>query len=130
MLTLALVLAIGAGALHVVIFALESILWMTPRARQTFGIETDAQAEATRPLAFNQGFYNLFLAVGAVLGAGIVVAGAAKVGWTLVVFACARMLAASLVLVTTGRTYRGAALRQGTLPALALLAAAIGALGA
>ena len=34
-----------------------------------------------------------------------------------------------LVLVTTGRTYRGAALRQGTLPALALLAAGIGALG-
>lgn len=50
----------GIGALiHVYIFVLESLLWTTERARATFGTDR-AEAEQTRALAFNQGFYNLF----------------------------------------------------------------------
>ena len=43
--------------LHVVFFVLESVLWTTPKVRHVFGTQEDA--EATRVLALNQGFYNL-----------------------------------------------------------------------
>ncbi|MFV0452405.1 MAG: DUF1304 domain-containing protein, partial [Propioniciclava sp.] len=51
-----------AALLHVFIFVMESVTWTTARTRRVFGL-TPTQAEATRELAFNQGFYNLFLAV-------------------------------------------------------------------
>jgi len=54
-------------------------------------------SEAAEPLAFNQGFYNLFLAVGALLGVLLVALDAATAGWTLVVFSCASMVGAALV---------------------------------
>ena len=44
--------------LHVVFFVLESVLWTTPKVRHVFGT-TQEDAEATRVLALNQGFYNL-----------------------------------------------------------------------
>lgn len=122
---LTLVLAAVAGLLHIAIFAMESIFWMTPQIRASFGIESDAQAEATKPLAYNQGFYNLFLAVGALLGVVLVVIDRETQGWTLVVFCCASMVAAALVLTTTGKQYLGSGVKQGTVPALALVAALI-----
>ena len=48
--------------LHVYIFVLESLQWTAPRTRATFGTTLE-EAEATKLLAFNQGFYNLFLAI-------------------------------------------------------------------
>ncbi|HZJ39326.1 MAG TPA: DUF1304 domain-containing protein, partial [Demequina sp.] len=69
MLVAALVAAALAAALHVYIFALESLWWTTPRVRATFGL-TEAEAAGTRGMAFNQGFYNLFLAVVTVAGIG------------------------------------------------------------
>ena len=74
----ALVAAALAAALHVYIFVLESVLWTAPRTRATFGITSDAQAEHTRPLAFNQGFYNLFLAVVTAVGVVLVASGGAS----------------------------------------------------
>ena len=62
MLTAAMVLAVLAAALHVLIFYMESIAWEGPLARKTFG----GSPEEARPhafYAFNQGFYNLFLAL-------------------------------------------------------------------
>lgn len=69
MLVASFVIAGAAAALHVYIFAMESLWWTTPRVRATFGL-SELDAHATRAMAFNQGFYNLFLAV--VTGAGIV----------------------------------------------------------
>ena len=57
-----------ACLLHVFIFYMESLAWAGPRARTAFGM-TAEQARNTRELAFNQGFYNLFLAVQAGVGA-------------------------------------------------------------
>lgn len=48
---------------HLWFFILEAVLWKKPLGRKTFRM-SEAQAEATAPLAVNQGFYNLFLAVG------------------------------------------------------------------
>lgn len=57
-----LVLAGLAALIHVYIFYMESIAWTGAKARATFGT-TIEEAEATKSLAFNQGFYNLVLAI-------------------------------------------------------------------
>ncbi len=68
MLTVGLVLAGLAAALHVYIFYMESLAWTKPSTRAVFGTSAE-EAESSKELAFNQGFYNLFLAV--VTGVGI-----------------------------------------------------------
>ncbi len=120
MLVLALVLAALAALVHVYIFVLESLQWERPATLTTFGMSA-AQATAMKPMAYNQGFYNLFLALGVATGA-LLLGSHHEAGVALVAFACASMLAASLVLVTSDRSKVRPALVQGALPALALLA--------
>jgi putative membrane protein len=55
------------AVIHVYVFVLESFLWGKPRTNQTFGLRL-ADVEATRPFAFNQGVYNLLLAVAVFAG--------------------------------------------------------------
>ncbi|MFZ6991278.1 DUF1304 domain-containing protein [Curtobacterium sp. RRHDQ66] len=128
LLVISCVFAILAGLLHVYIFFMESIAWTSPRVRKTFGIASDAEARATRSLAFNQGFYNLFLAIGAILGVVFAFAGNDSTGWTLIVFATASMLGAAVVLVGTGRRYLNSAFVQGSFPLIALLFAFLGSM--
>ncbi|MFQ4148746.1 DUF1304 domain-containing protein [Arthrobacter sp. LAPM80] len=66
MLLTALIFAALAALVHVYIFVLESVRWTAPGTRKTFGTSQE-EANATKELAFNQGFYNLFLAAGLVL---------------------------------------------------------------
>jgi putative membrane protein len=112
-----------AAVLHVVFFVFESLLWTRPQVYARFGIASREQAETIRPMAFNQGFYNLALAVG--LFVGIVMLGrdgaAGVVGKTLVIFATACMVVAGLVLASTGRTYWRAAAIQLLPAAVALV---------
>ena len=120
---LATVLAALAALLHVYIFVMESVLWRRPRIWRRFGVADQAAADTTRPMAYNQGFYNLFLAVGTVLGVILYWAGGADTpagaaGLVLVLFALGSMVAAALVLLTTGAKYLRPALVQGTLPLL------------
>ena len=71
-------------------------------------------------MAYNQGFYNLFLAIITLVG----LAPARReheVGSALALAGTGSMLAAALVLVTHDRTMVRAAITQGTLPALAVL---------
>jgi putative membrane protein len=119
MIVTGLVLAALAAALHVVIFWLESVAWTTPRARATFGT-TEAEAAATRELAFNQGFYNLFLTVVTTVGIVLTAAGATGAGAALVLAGTGSMLAAAVVLLASSPDKRRAALTQGTLPLLAV----------
>lgn len=125
---LSLTFALLAGLLHVGIFVMESVLWRRPAIWQRFGIESQQLANDTAFLAFNQGFYNLFLALGAVTGVLWVALGTPVSGWTLLSMSCASMVAAALVLRSGGKRYTRAALTQGTLPALALVCAALFAL--
>jgi len=62
MTTAGLVFAALAALSHVYIFTMESLTWTSARTRATFGT-TAQEAETTKLLAFNQGFYNLFLAI-------------------------------------------------------------------
>ena len=66
--TAAVIFALLAAAIHVLFFVLESVLFRRPFAWRTFGIRTQQDAETTRDWALNQGFYNLFLAVGVFVG--------------------------------------------------------------
>ncbi len=120
---LALVFAGLAALLHVYIFVLESVRWTRPRTWKVFGIADQRAAEITKPMAYNQGFYNLFLAIGAAVGVVLwMVNGTGDVaGRTLLIFSLGSMLAAALVLVTSGRKYLRPAAIQGTLPLLGLV---------
>lgn len=113
--------ALLATVLHVLIFGMESVWFMRPAVYRRFGARSQVQAEARRLFAFNQGFYNLFLALGVIAGLVLLRAGGNMVvAQTLVLFGCACMLAAALVLwASAGRVMVRAALLQGVFPLLA-----------
>ena len=116
---IAVVLAVLAALLHVYIFVLESFRWTEPSTRRTFGV-SEADAQVLAPMAYNQGFYNLFLAVITVVGVAMI--GDQKVaGSALALAGTGSMLAAAVVLVTHDRSMVRAALTQGTIPALAVV---------
>ncbi|MFN8086707.1 MAG: DUF1304 domain-containing protein [Microbacterium sp.] len=127
MIVAGLVFAALAALLHVYIFWMESLAWDGPQARKTFGVP-DSEREATRAFAFNQGFYNLFLAIAAILGIVVTAAGVPAVGLTLVLTGTGSMLAAALVLLLSSPDKRRAAVTQGFLPLLAVVATVIGLL--
>lgn len=117
MTTVALILAGLAAALHVFIFYLESFAWTT-KALSVFGL-TAEEAAQTKEMAFNQGFYNLFLAIIAFVG---IACWSTGFGPALVVAGVGSMLAAAVLLFATSPDKRSAAVKQGALPLLALLA--------
>lgn len=112
-----------AAALHVLFFVLESVLFRRPFAWRTFGVRSQQDVDVIRDWAFNQGFYNLFLAVGAIVG--VLLAGSADpatggAGIGMVLLATGSMLAAAMVLlVTKPALVRGVAI-QGIPPLLAI----------
>ncbi len=116
MIILATVFVTLAAALHVGIFIMESVSWTRPAIWKRFGLTSQEAADTTRPLAYNQGFYNLFLAIGAVIGLILFGVGMHAAGLALVLFTTGSMVAAAVVLVTSGRGYIRAALVQGVLP--------------
>ena len=125
MITAGLVLAVLAALLHVYIFVMESLTWTSPRTRATFGT-TPETAEPTKELAFNQGFYNLFLAIVSAIGVAAVLIGAKAVGVALVFAGVGSMLAAALVLLLSSPDKARAAITQGTLPLIAVVLLVIG----
>jgi len=118
MIVLATVVVTLAAALHIAIFVMESVGWTRPAVWKRFGVATQEAADTTRPMAYNQGFYNLFLAIGAIVGLILYGVGMHDAGLALILFSTASMFAASVVLVTTGRGYIRPALVQGVLPLL------------
>ncbi|MEV8337077.1 DUF1304 domain-containing protein [Leucobacter sp. NPDC077196] len=120
MIAIGLVLAALAALLHVYIFWMESITWTSAKTRATFGLSRE-QAEATREMAFNQGFYNLFLALVTLIGLAIAFLANGPIGYALVLAGVGSMLAAAVVLLVSSPDKRGAAVKQGTLPLLAIL---------
>jgi len=120
-----LILAGLAALVHVYIFVMESLTWTTPRVRATFGV-TEEEALATKSMAFNQGFYNLFLAISVFTGIVLFAVGAHAVGATLVFVGAGSMAAAAIVLLLSSPDKRGAALKQGVIPAVAVIILALG----
>ena len=120
MLIIGIVCAVLAAGLHVFIFYLETIAWEGQIARKVFG--TVEQARATAFFAYNQGFYNLFLALMTIIGVIVSLIGQVPIGVTLMLAGTGSMAAAASVLCAKSSAHRGAAFKQGLLPLLAVVA--------
>ncbi|MEU4605327.1 DUF1304 domain-containing protein [Kribbella sp. NPDC023972] len=118
---LAQVFVVLAGVFHLAVFAMESLLFRRPSTYRRFRVKDDAQATVVRPWAFNQGFYNLFLALGALGG---LIAGGDE-GHAIALFSCGCMAAAGIVLIASDRRMAQAAASQAVPPILALMLAAV-----
>jgi putative membrane protein len=109
-----------AALIHVYIFVLESVLFTRPAGYKTFGV-AESEVPAVRPWAFNQGFYNLFLALIAAIGLIVLNTGSEPGGRALVAAACGSMIAAAVVLLATNRRMLRAAAVQGLAPLVAIV---------
>lgn len=135
MLLLGSFVAAIAGLIHVWIFLLESVWFDRPGVHGRFGLRSEQEARIVHGFAFNQGFYNLFLALGVGLGLALMVRAGGPAGSDLqlfaggraiAMFACASMAAAGAVLTATDRRFLRAAALQivpGGLGALLLFLA-------
>lgn len=123
MLIAAQIFAALAAVLHVIFFVFESVLWSKPAVYRRFGIASQEKADTIQPMAYNQGFYNLALAIGVLVGVVLASLDGDQVviGKTLLIFGTGCMTAAGAVLASTGPTYRRAASIQFIPPALALI---------
>jgi putative membrane protein len=120
----AVVFALVAALIHVLFFVLESVLFRRPFAWRTFGIRSQQDAETTRDWALNQGFYNLFLAVGAVVGVLLATAddpATSGAGVGMVLLAMGSMLGAALVLLVTKPAMLRGVVIQGVAPLVAII---------
>jgi putative membrane protein len=125
MLTAGLVFAVLAALLHVYIFVMESLTWTSPRTRATFGT-TEEEAQTTKLLAFNQGFYNLFLAIVTAIGVVFVATDCTAVGAALVLAGVGSMFAAAVVLLASSPDKARSAVTQGLFPLIAIVLVAVG----
>lgn len=117
-----------AAAIHIYIFVLESVRWSHPTTWRLFGVRSQADADTVRPMAFNQGFYNLFLAVGVALGLVLTATGSAAAGIAITLFAAGSMVAAALVLLISSPKLARAAAIQGAAPLVGIVLVALAAL--
>lgn len=125
MIIAALIAASIAALLHVYIFSMESLTWTSKRTQAVFNA-TEEEAEATREMAFNQGFYNLFLALASLIGVLLVALGNLAIGATLIFAGTGSMLAAALVLAAGSPRKAALAVRQGLFPLLAVVLLGLG----
>ena len=124
MTVMAVVFGVAAGAVHLAIWLMESVRWRQPVVWKRFGVPSQEEADTLAFAMQNQGYYNLFLAVGAIAGAILVTTDIAG-RTTLLGYCCLFMLGAAVVLFVARRSMLRAALVQGVPPALALLALAL-----
>lgn len=119
MLIAASIFTLLAVALHIFIWVLESFLWDKPRGMKVFNL-TPEKAAVTKEIAVNQGLYNLFLALIALVGI-LGVWASAPWGAALVYAGAGSMAAAGIFLFTISPDKRRPALIQTSFPALAVL---------
>jgi putative membrane protein len=117
--------ALLAALIHISFLLLESVLFERPDVWRRFGLASAEQASVVRPMAFNQGFYNLFLALGILAGLVLVETGNPVAGKAIVMFACAAVVGAGAVLLATSRRFLVSAVIQAGPPLVALIAAAL-----
>lgn len=114
--------AVVAALIHGWFFLLESLWFMRPSVYRRFGIDSEADASVVRSFAYNQGFYNLFLAAGVAIGIVLIALREAVAGEAIVLFACGSMVAAGIVLFLHNPRYLRAAAIQAVPPLVAVVA--------
>jgi putative membrane protein len=100
-----------AAALHILFFILESYLFQKPGGYKIFKMSA-SDHEATKNWALNQGFYNLFLALGMIVGLYFVLIGRREAAGLLVGFTGLSMIGAGLVLFFSNKKLRRASFVQ------------------
>lgn len=119
-------LATLIALIHVYVFTLESLTWGRPRTNRLFRV-SEADARTMKKLAFNQGFYNLFLALALLAGIALRLTGHSVEGATLADYAALSVFGAGAVLLGSDFSLKRPALIQ-MVPALAYFAARIAGL--
>jgi putative membrane protein len=122
---IAIVAASVAALIHVWFFVLESLWFSRPAVWARFGLTTDDEARTVRSFAFNQGFYNLFLAAGIAGGLLLIATGNAVTGRPIVLFSCACMVGAGVVLVASNRHFAAGGALQAVPPLVVIAATAL-----
>ncbi len=117
---IAQIFAVVAALLHVGFFYMESIVFTRPAVWARFHIGSQEQADIVKPMALNQGFYNLFLGLGIVAGLVLIATGAEIAGTAIVLFSCACMVLAGIVLLATDQRFTTAAAMQAIPPLFAI----------
>lgn len=123
--TVTVIFALVAAVIHILFFVLESVLFRRPFAWRTFGVGSQQDADTTRDWALNQGFYNLFLAVGVLVGVLLATSedpATVGAGVGMVLLATASMVAAAVVLLATKPRLLRGVLIQGLAPLIAIAA--------
>lgn len=121
MVVLAVVFGILSGILHVQFWLLEAVWWRQARVWKRFGIKSQDQADGLAFNMINQGYYNLFLGIGAIVGA-ILLAVDVPGRTTLLGYCCLFMVGAGLVLFVSRRSMARGALVQAVPPLITLFA--------
>lgn len=109
-----------AAVMHVGFFIIESFLYQKPDGYKFFKISSKDH-QATKTWAFNQGFYNLFLALGTFWGLYFVTQKQVMVAGVLTGFCGMSMLAAGVVLWLSAPHLRKAAYYQIIPPLLGFI---------
>ena len=106
-----------AGILHLGFFILESVLFPRKGGHKLFKV-SEANHAVVKIWAINQGFYNLFLALGTFVGLYFVLVGKILLAATLISYCGFSMIGAGLVLWFTAPQLRRGALIQALPPLL------------
>lgn len=123
MVAVAVVFGLVAGILHVGFWVMESLLWRRPRVWRVFGAGSQEDADTMAFGMLNQGYYNLFLGGGAIVGA--ILLSIDTEGRTILLgYCCLFMLGAAVVLFAARRSMLRGALIQGLPPTISLVALA------
>lgn len=109
-----------AAVMHIGFFVIESFLYQKPEGYKFFKVSPQDH-QATKNWAFNQGFYNLFLALGTFWGLYFVTQKQVMVAGVLTGFCGMSMLAAGVVLWFSAPQLRKAAYYQIIPPLLGFI---------
>lgn len=121
MMYLSMVFLLLAAFVHVFIFYLESIIWGTPKANKVFQVKEE-KAQSQKLFAYNQGFYNLFLAVQIFVGVILLREGDYPImAKTLCASGALSMVGAAIVLLTSAPHLIRAVIIQGLAPLLGII---------
>ncbi len=121
-----------AALVHVLVFVWEALVFRRPGVHQGIFHIPSEDVPAVRLWAFGQGFYNLFLASGTVIGLVALHNGNETVGRALVFYTCGFMALSGVVLVIADRmglgraegSGLGGAVAQASPPLVVFIAAA------
>ncbi len=116
---IAIAFAVSVSLIHIIIFYLESLAWGRASTNKLFGVSPD-EAKVMGMMAFNQGFYNLFLALAILAGILLRFIGRNDYGTAFIDYACISVLGAGLVLFFSRPKLIRAAMIQA-LPSMAYL---------